>query len=62
LKIQLEFDHPNIVKTIHWFKEYFEKSDHGNEKYVRYCLVMEYEKNGSLMDQLKSSKIYSKDV
>ena len=41
----MNLDHPNIIKCVHWFKEYFDDiSEYETVKCVRYCLVMEYEK------------------
>ena len=40
----MKLDHPNIIKTLHWFKEYFDKnSEYESINCVKYCIIVEYE-------------------
>ena len=56
-------NHRNIVKSFCWFKEKFDKDIHTEKsKYVKYCLVMEYEESGSLFDEILTDKVYTKKV
>ena len=58
----MSLDHPNITKTIKWFKEKtFKTNNFGKKETMLYCIVMEYEREGSLLDELKKSKKYKKE-
>ena len=61
MDIQVKLNHPNIVKSRIWFKEKFVKTIHTDkQKYVKYCLVMEFEELGSLFDEMIETKQFIK--